>query len=167
MQKANLAGRIVVANIVIIRLRQRNANHAGNQQADSQHVPELPDLCAVVTTRPVLGGGWMALSRSGGQGLPSTLVLQIRQVDRATLSIQLWCKLAAWSRWRNLVSDFSRSDSFTWNPIQQGTYDIRVVVKSGFRAAKRECAARPIRRRRVSWGTAPWSATWPTPWSPC
>jgi arylsulfate sulfotransferase len=39
-----------------------------------------------------------------------------------------------------VVSDFSRSDSFTWNPMQQGTYDIQVVVKKGFRASKRQSA---------------------------
>ncbi len=36
-----------------------------------------------------------------------------------------------------VVSDFSRGDSFTWNPIQQGTYDIQVVVKAGFGAARK------------------------------
>lgn len=36
-----------------------------------------------------------------------------------------------------VVSDFSRVDSFTWNPIQQGTYDVQVVVKSGFGAARK------------------------------
>jgi Arylsulfotransferase (ASST) len=35
-----------------------------------------------------------------------------------------------------VVSDFSLGDSFTWNPIQQGTYEIQVVVKHGFAAAK-------------------------------
>ncbi len=33
-----------------------------------------------------------------------------------------------------VVEDFSRSASFTWNPMQEGTYDIQVVVKNGFRA---------------------------------
>ena len=37
-----------------------------------------------------------------------------------------------------VVRDFSLSDSFTWNPMQQGTYDIRVVVKTGFGARKSE-----------------------------
>lgn len=40
-----------------------------------------------------------------------------------------------------VVSDFSRSDSLTWNPMQQGTYDIQVVVKSGFGARKSESAS--------------------------
>ena len=40
-----------------------------------------------------------------------------------------------------VVRDFSRSDSFTWNPMQQGTYDIQVVVKSGFGARKSESAS--------------------------
>jgi hypothetical protein len=35
-----------------------------------------------------------------------------------------------------VVSDFSSSDSFTWNPMQQGTYDIQVVAKKGFGASK-------------------------------
>ena len=39
-----------------------------------------------------------------------------------------------------VVSDFSRSDSFTWNPMQQGTFVIRVVVKSGFKAANGQSA---------------------------
>jgi hypothetical protein len=39
-----------------------------------------------------------------------------------------------------IVQDFSGSDSFTWNPMQQGTYDIRVVVKSRFGAARSESA---------------------------
>jgi hypothetical protein len=37
-----------------------------------------------------------------------------------------------------VVSDFSRSHSFTWNPMQQGTYNIQLVVKPRFGAAKRE-----------------------------
>jgi arylsulfate sulfotransferase len=39
-----------------------------------------------------------------------------------------------------MVQDFSPSDSFTWDPMQQGTYDIRVIVKSGFGAKRREIA---------------------------
>jgi arylsulfate sulfotransferase len=39
-----------------------------------------------------------------------------------------------------VVSDFGRSDSFTWNPMQEGTYVIQVVVKKGFGAAKSETA---------------------------
>ena len=37
-----------------------------------------------------------------------------------------------------IVSDFSRSDSFTWVPMQEGTYDIQVVVKAGFGRRKSE-----------------------------
>ncbi len=37
-----------------------------------------------------------------------------------------------------IVRDFGLSNSFNWNPMQQGTYDIRVVVKSGFTARKSE-----------------------------
>src|SRR5215831_15314304 len=37
-----------------------------------------------------------------------------------------------------VVRDFSRGDNFTWNPLQEGTYEIQVVVKSGFRARKSE-----------------------------
>ncbi len=39
-----------------------------------------------------------------------------------------------------VVSDYSRSNSFTWNPMQQGTYQIRVDVKIGFSARKSEFA---------------------------
>ena len=37
-----------------------------------------------------------------------------------------------------VVSDFSPSNSFTWNPMQQGTYDIQVIVKDGFSATTSE-----------------------------
>ena len=37
-----------------------------------------------------------------------------------------------------VVRDFSRSNSFTWNPMQEGTYEIRVDVKTGFGARKSE-----------------------------
>ena len=37
-----------------------------------------------------------------------------------------------------VVQDFNNVDSFTWNPMQQGTYDIRVVVKNGYRSSKIE-----------------------------
>ena len=37
-----------------------------------------------------------------------------------------------------VVRDFGLSNGFNWNPMQQGTYDIRVVVKSGFSARKSE-----------------------------
>src|SRR5262249_31566621 len=40
-----------------------------------------------------------------------------------------------------VVQDFSRSDSFTWDPMQEGTYDIQVVVKSGFGAPKKDRAS--------------------------
>src|SRR5262245_46582145 len=32
-----------------------------------------------------------------------------------------------------IVQDFSRSNSFIWNPMQEGTYDIQVIVENGFR----------------------------------
>lgn len=31
-----------------------------------------------------------------------------------------------------VVQDFSPSDTFTWNPMQQGTYEIQVTVKDGY-----------------------------------
>ena len=37
-----------------------------------------------------------------------------------------------------VVRDFSSSGSFNWNPMQEGTYEIRVVVKNGFGAWKSE-----------------------------
>jgi hypothetical protein len=42
VKEADLAGRVVVADIVIIRLRQRHANHTRDQQADSQQSPNEP-----------------------------------------------------------------------------------------------------------------------------
>ncbi len=39
-----------------------------------------------------------------------------------------------------VVRDFSTSNSFVWNPMQEGTYGIRVAVKSGFSARKSESA---------------------------
>ncbi len=41
----------------------------------------------------------------------------------------------------NVVRDFSRSDSFVWNPMQEGTYKIRVDVKTGFGGRKGEIAS--------------------------
>jgi hypothetical protein len=38
------------------------------------------------------------------------------------------------------VRDFSQSKSFIWNPMQEGTYEIRVDVRSGFAARKTEFA---------------------------
>jgi hypothetical protein len=40
-----------------------------------------------------------------------------------------------------IVRDFWRSPSFTWNPMQEGTYKIRVDVKSGFTARQLESAS--------------------------
>jgi Arylsulfotransferase (ASST) len=37
-----------------------------------------------------------------------------------------------------VVRDYSRNARFTWNPMQEGTYQIRVDVKSGFVARKSE-----------------------------
>ncbi len=39
-----------------------------------------------------------------------------------------------------VVQDFSLSNRFTWNPMQQGTYQIRVDVKTGFGARKSQSA---------------------------
>ena len=39
-----------------------------------------------------------------------------------------------------VVRDFSPSNSFTWNPMQEGTYDIQVTVKDSFGAATGESA---------------------------
>jgi hypothetical protein len=39
------------------------------------------------------------------------------------------------------VRNFSLSDSFTWNPMQQGTYHIHVIVKSGFGVRKNESSS--------------------------
>jgi arylsulfate sulfotransferase len=39
-----------------------------------------------------------------------------------------------------VVRDFSSSNRFTWNPMQEGTYQVRVDVKAGFGASKSEFA---------------------------
>ena len=39
-----------------------------------------------------------------------------------------------------MVQDFSTSNSFTWNPMQQGSYDIQVIVKDSFSASTGESA---------------------------
>jgi len=39
-----------------------------------------------------------------------------------------------------IVQDFGLSNQFTWNPLQQGTYEIEVVVKAGFGPTRRETA---------------------------
>jgi hypothetical protein len=39
-----------------------------------------------------------------------------------------------------VVRDFSPSNGFIWNPMQEGSYDIRVTVKDSFRAATGESA---------------------------
>ena len=39
-----------------------------------------------------------------------------------------------------VVRDFSASDSFTWNPMQEGRYDIRVTVKDSFDSSTGETA---------------------------
>ena len=36
----------------------------------------------------------------------------------------------------HVVRDFSPANTFTWTPMQDGTYDIRVVVKDGYQAAE-------------------------------
>ena len=40
-----------------------------------------------------------------------------------------------------VVQDFSPSNSFTWNPMQEGTYDIQVIVKDSFGATTGESAS--------------------------
>jgi hypothetical protein len=39
-----------------------------------------------------------------------------------------------------VVRDYSSANSFTWNPLQEGTYAIRVDVKTSFRARRSESA---------------------------
>ncbi len=41
----------------------------------------------------------------------------------------------------HIVQDFSNANSFIWNPMQQGTYEIQVVVKNGYLKRKIETAA--------------------------
>jgi hypothetical protein len=40
-----------------------------------------------------------------------------------------------------VVRDFSASDNFTWNPMQEGTYAIQVVVKDGYSGTTTESTA--------------------------
>ena len=40
-----------------------------------------------------------------------------------------------------VVQDFSPSNSFTWNPMQEGTYNIQVIVKDSFSATTGESAS--------------------------
>ncbi|WP_435005234.1 aryl-sulfate sulfotransferase [Tundrisphaera lichenicola] len=40
-----------------------------------------------------------------------------------------------------VVRDFSTSNSFTWNPMQEGSYEIQVTVKNGFVATTGESAS--------------------------
>jgi arylsulfate sulfotransferase len=41
----------------------------------------------------------------------------------------------------NVVRDFSPSNSFTWNPLQEGTDDIQVIVKDGYSSSTSESAS--------------------------
>ena len=34
------------------------------------------------------------------------------------------------------MRDFSPADTFTWTPMQEGDYDIRVIVKDGYQATE-------------------------------
>src|SRR6476661_7561053 len=36
----------------------------------------------------------------------------------------------------HVVRDFSSANAFAWAPMQEGTYDIEVVVKDGYQAAE-------------------------------
>ncbi len=40
----------------------------------------------------------------------------------------------------SVVRDFSPANSFTWTPMQEGTYDIQVIAKQGFNATNTESA---------------------------
>ena len=54
----------------------------------------------------------------------------------------------------HVVRDFSPSNSFTWDPLQEGTYNIQVIVKNSFAASTGESATATYTRRRGSSGTA-------------
>src|SRR5262249_39624248 len=59
-----------------------------------------------------------------------------------------------------VIRDFSPSNSFTWNPIQEGSYTIQVTVKDGFRAATDEStSASYTARSRVGGASAVISPT--------
>jgi hypothetical protein len=42
-----------------------------------------------------------------------------------------------------VVRDFSPNDSFTWTPMEEGTYDIQVIAKAGFNSTDTESADVP------------------------
>jgi hypothetical protein len=39
-----------------------------------------------------------------------------------------------------VIRDFSTSNTFTWNPIQEGTYDVEVIAKNGYSSTTGESA---------------------------
>ena len=55
----------------------------------------------------------------------------------------------------HVVRDFSQSNSFTWNPMQEGIYEIRVDVKSGFAARRSEFTTETYTTRSRVLGNAP------------
>src|SRR6185437_6770563 len=59
-----------------------------------------------------------------------------------------------------MVRDFSTSNSFTWDPLQEGSYQIQVIVKDSFGASSGESAgASYTAKSRVTGGAAVISPT--------
>jgi hypothetical protein len=45
----------------------------------------------------------------------------------------------------HMVQDFSSQNSFTWDPMQEGNYQVQVAVKDGFGTRAPRTPSRPIR----------------------
>ena len=46
----------------------------------------------------------------------------------------------------NVIRDFDTTNSFTWDPLQEGTYDIQVTVKNSFSDTSGESASNVVYR---------------------
>ncbi len=54
--------------------------------------------------------------------------------------------------------DFSPLSSFIWNPPQEGSYDVQVIVKAGYDLATGESATASYQAQSRVVGDEPWSA---------
>ena len=77
-------------------------------------------LVDITPAVPLVGSPVTAAASSRGLGKKAVYRFSIQQPGGAL----------------QVVRDFSRSATFIWNPIQEGTYQIRVDVKSGIAARK-------------------------------
>jgi arylsulfate sulfotransferase len=79
----------------------------------------LTDIAPAV---PYVGSPVIWTARSRGHGSKAVYRFSVQQQGRPL----------------QVVRDYGSSDRFTWNPTQEGTYQIRVDVKAGFGARKSE-----------------------------